>query len=150
NGFLSVFGLFPTPASAPAAPSNLAGMGLQGGTQVQLSWTNNFTATSPATGNKIYRSPDGVNFQLVTTVSRDSTTFTDSGLTPATLYSYRIVATNQLGDSQASNTATVRTRIAAPVLTVADICVGEVDLSWTGTANDHYDVKRSTDGTNFT
>src|SRR5262249_36054224 len=60
NGVLAVFGLSPTPAAAPAAPSNLTGTGLQGGTQIQLSWTNNFTAASPATGNKIYRSPDGV------------------------------------------------------------------------------------------
>jgi hypothetical protein len=150
NGFLSVFGLFPTPVAAPAAPSNLAGTALQGGTQIQLSWANNFTAASPATANKIYRSPDGLNFQLVATVNRNATTFTDSGLTPATQYSYKVVATNQKGDSPASNTATVRTRIASPVLTVADICPGSVDLSWTGTANNHYDVKRSTDGTHFT
>src|SRR5262249_54040760 len=150
NGVLAVFGMFPTPAAAPAAPSNLTATGLPGGTQVQLSWNNNFTAASPATANKIYRSPDGVTFQQIATVSRNATTFTDSGLTPATLYTYRVVATNQLGDSGPSNTATVRTRIAAPVLTVADVCVGSVDLSWTGTANDHYDVKRSTDGTTFT
>src|SRR5262249_5712470 len=37
NGVLSVFGLFPTPAAAPAAPSNLTGMALPGGTQVTLS-----------------------------------------------------------------------------------------------------------------
>src|SRR5262249_18875277 len=150
NGVLAVFGMFPPAATAPAAPSNLTGTGLSGGTQVTLSWTNNFTSTSPATGNRIERSPDGVNFQPITTVSRNATTFTDSGLTPATLYSYRIIATNQVGDSPASNTAAVRTRIAAPVLTIADVCVGSIDLSWTGTANNHYDVKRSTDGTNFT
>jgi hypothetical protein len=150
NGTLAVFGLFPTPAAAPAAPSNLAGMALQGGTQVTLTWTNNFTAASPATGNEIFRSPDGVTFQQIATVNRNATTFTDSGLNPATLYFYRVVATNQVGDSGPSNTAQVRTRIASPVLTVADVCVGSIDLSWTGSANDHYTVKRSTDGLNFT
>jgi hypothetical protein len=60
-----------------------------------------------------------------------------------------VVATNQVGDSAPSNTAAVRTRIAKPVLQVSDICVGSIDLSWTGMANDHYDVKRSTDGTTF-
>jgi hypothetical protein len=150
NGVLAVFGLFPTPAAAPAAPSNLTGTGLAGGTKIQLSWTNNFTAASPATGNKIYRSPDGVTFQQIATVNRNATTFTDNGLTPATLYYYRIVATNQIGDSAASSATAVRTRIAAPVLTVGDVCVGSIDLTWTGTANDHYDIKRSTDGTNFT
>jgi hypothetical protein len=150
NGFLSVFGLFPTPAAAPAAPSSLMGTALQGGTQITLSWANNFTTASPATATKIYRSQDGVSFQPIATVSRNTTTFTDSGLTPVTLYTYRVVATNQLGDSAPSTTATVRTRVAAPILNVDDICVGTVDLSWNGTANDHYDVKRSTDGTNFT
>jgi hypothetical protein len=150
NGFLSGFGLFPPAAAAPAAPSNLTGMAVQGGTQITLSWNDNFTAASPATANKIYRSLDGINFQLVATVNRSATTFTDSGLTPATLYSYRVVATNQKGDSAPSNTLAIRTRIAAPVLTVADVCVGEIDLSWTGTANNHYVVSRSTDGTTFT
>jgi hypothetical protein len=150
NGFLSVFGLFPTPAGKPAAPSNVAGTALAGGTQVQLSWTNTFTTASPATGNKIYRSPDNVTFQQVATVGRNATTFTDSGLNPGTLYFYRVVATNQVGDSGPSNTASVRTRIASPVLTVADVCVGSVNLSWSGVANDHYVVKRSTDGVNFT
>src|SRR5262249_11699716 len=55
-----------------------------------------------------------------------------------------------VGDWAACKAATVRTRIAAPVLTVADVCVGSIDLSWSGTANNHYDVKRSTDGINFT
>jgi hypothetical protein len=150
NGVLSVFGLFPPAATAPAAPSGVTGTGLAGGTQIKLSWTNNFTSASPATGNKIYRSPDGVTFQQVATVSRDSTSFTDTGLTPGTLYSYRVVATNQVGDSSPSSPVSVRTRIASPVLTVADICVGAIDLSWTGVANNHYDVKRSTDGTTFT
>jgi hypothetical protein len=147
NGFLTVFGLFPTAAAAPAAPSNATGTAQPGGAQIQLSWTNNFTA---ATANKIYRSTDNVTFQQIATVSRNATTFTDSGLTPATFYYYRVVATNQKGDSAPSNTATVRTRIAAPVLTVADIRPGAVELSWTGTANNHYDIKRSTDGTTFT
>jgi hypothetical protein len=150
NGFLSVFGLFPTPAAAPAAPSGLTGTAVQGGTQLQLSWANNYTSASPATANEIFRSPDGVMFQQIATVSRTATTFTDSGLNPATLYYYRVVATNQKGDSAPSNTAAVRTRIAAPILTVADVCPGAVDLSWTGVANNHYDVKRSADGVTFT
>src|SRR5262249_52839796 len=108
------------------------------------------TAASPATGNEIFRSPDGVTFQEIATVNRNATTFTDSGLNPATLYFYRVVATNQLGDSPPSNTFSIRTRIAAPALTIADVCVGSIDLSWTATANNHYDVKRSTDGINFT
>src|SRR5262249_38382637 len=43
NGFLSVFGLFPAATAAPNAPSNLSGTAVQGGTQVQLTWTNSTT-----------------------------------------------------------------------------------------------------------
>src|SRR5262249_16156838 len=129
------------------APSNLTGMPLPGGTQIQLSWTNNATN---ATGVKILRSTDGATFTQVNTVARDVSTFTDTGLTPATLYFYRVVATNQLGDSAPSNKTSVRTRIAAPVLQVADVCTGSLTLSWTATANDHYDIERSTAGGPFT
>src|SRR5262249_16605063 len=38
----------------------------------------------------------------------------------------------------------------AVVLTVDDICVGAIDLSWTGSANNHYEVARSSDGITFT
>src|SRR5262249_17297473 len=75
---------------------------------------------------------------------------TDSGLTPSTQFFYQVVATNQVGDSAASNTASARTRIAKPVVQVTDVCVGSISLKWTATANDRYTIERSTDGTTFT
>jgi hypothetical protein len=150
NGFLSVFGLFPAVTSAPNSPSNLSGTAVQGGTQIQLTWTNPTTG-QPATGIKIFRSIDGVTYTLVNTVARDVNTYTDTGLTPATLFHYRVVATNQAGDSSPSNTLDIRTRISAPVLQVADICVGAITLRWTATANDHYVLERGdANGANFT
>src|SRR5262245_27872916 len=143
NGSLSVFGLFPAATTVPTAPTNLAGTALSG-TQIRLTWTN--TATN-ATGIRVLRSQDGVNFEQIDIVSRLATSFTDGGLTPATQYFYRVVAVNQLGDSPASNTASVRTHIAAPVVQVTDVCAGAISLSWTATANDHFTVARSTDGT---
>jgi hypothetical protein len=148
---LTVFGLFPTPARAADAPSNLTGTAIQGGTQVQLNWTNPPLGTDhDPTGIKILRSIDGVNFTVVAQVDRFTNTYLDSSLTPATLYHYRVVATNQAGDSPPSNTFDIRTRVAAPVLKIDDICTGSVTLRWTATANDHYSLERSTDGVNFT
>src|SRR5262249_54892061 len=89
-------------------------------------------------------------FTQVATVARDVNIFTDSDLTPSTQYFYQVVATNQVGDSAASNTASARTRIAKPVVQVTDVCVGSISLKWTATANDRYTIERSTDGTTFT
>src|SRR5262249_7593116 len=81
---LTVFGLFPTPARAPDARSNLTGTAIQGGTQVQLTWTNPPLGTDhDPTGIKILRSTDGVNFSVVAQVDRFTNTYLDSGLTPA-------------------------------------------------------------------
>ncbi len=149
----SVFGLFPQATTVPAAPSNLAGV-VQAGTQgpvIRLTWTN--PAPSPGhdpTGIKILRSTDGTNFTLLTTVFRTTTTYTDPGsFNYGQHYYYRVVATNQIGDSAPSNTANVLVPIRAPVLTVAGTGATSIGLSWTAVANDHYDIQRSTDGTNF-
>src|SRR5262249_20308590 len=112
---------------------------LSGGKPVTLSWTNNATN---ATGVKILRSTDGVNFTRVNTVARDVSTFTDTSLTPSTLYFYKVAATNQHDPDAASDSMMVRTRMAQPVLQIADVCVGSNSLRWTATANDHYTIER--------
>jgi hypothetical protein len=147
---LSVFGLFDPATAVPVAPSNLVAQTIPPvGRRVTLSWTNNAT---DATGVRIYRSTDGVNFTLLNTVSRNVTTYTDPAppvsLAAGTVYYYRVVATNQLGDGAASNTAVVSTP-GSPVLKLANVISTEIDLTWTQTGNDHYAVERSTDGVNF-
>ncbi len=145
---LAVLGLFPAAVSPPdAAPSNLTATAFSF-LQINLSWTNNATN---ATGIKIERSTDGTNFTPVNTVGRNVTTFADKGLAPSTLYFYRVRATNQIGDSANSNIASAKTRPAQPVLQVADICGGQINLAWTS-APDHvqFTIQRSLDGTNFT
>jgi chitodextrinase len=46
----------------------------------------------------------------VATVAGSATTFTDSGLSARTTYTYRVRAHNAAGDSLYSNTASARTR----------------------------------------
>jgi hypothetical protein len=145
NSTLEVLGLFPPAMTAPAAATNLTATTVSD-TQIRLSWTNNATN---ATGTKIFRSIDGETFTQVTTVNRNATTFTDTGLMPSTDYFYLVRTTNQVGDSADSNVATARTRIAASVLQVADVCAGQVTITWSGVADDHYTIERSMDGTNF-
>lgn len=147
---VAVYGLFDAATDVPIAPSNLAALTVPpSGRKVTLSWTNN---DPKATGVRIYRSTDGVNYTLLNTVGRFATTYTDpstpANLAIATVYYYRVVATNQLGNGAASNVADVSTP-GQPVLSLAKVCSTQVDLSWTRTGNDHYNVERSTDGTNF-
>src|SRR5262249_58382559 len=65
-------------------------------------------------------------------------------------YFYRVIATNQVGDSGPSNTADVVAPIPSAVLTVTSVTSSSLGLSWNSVANDHYDIERSTDGVNFT
>ena len=142
---LNVFGLFPENTAPPdASPSDLEGVSPLY-FQAALTWTNHATN---ATGIKIERSPDGETFVQVNTVPRSATSYTDSGLRGSSVYFYRIRATNQVGDSDYSNVATVRTRVQPPVLS-ADPCGMVVNLTWNATADGHYDIQRSADGTKF-
>jgi Bacterial lectin/Fibronectin type III domain len=144
---LYVFGSFPVPTSAPAAPTNLSAAA-NSPTSIVLNWTNNATN---ARAIKIFRSTgNSSNFVQIAEVNRNTTSFTDTGLSPSTKYFYELVATNSLGDSAPSNLANARTPIAAPLLRVTGTGSSEIDLAWTPTADGHYNVLRSTDGTNFT
>jgi hypothetical protein len=140
----SVFGLFPTHTAVPGAPTTLHGMGVSP-TSIEIDWTN--PSPNTATGIKIFRSTDGTNFSLFSTVAAGVTTFTDTGLNQSGTYYYKVAATNQVGDSGFSNTVQLNPLIAAPVLSIDNISSVKVSLMWTipSVANDHYSVERSTD-----
>ncbi len=144
---LEVLGLFP-PATVPpdGAPSNLSATAISS-SQIDLTWTNSATN---ATGIKVERSLDGTTFTQVNTVNRNASQYSDKGLTPSTVYFYRVRATNQLGDSANSNVASAKTKPTPPVLDVTDIRDAQIILTWTS-APDHanYTVERSVDGIIF-
>jgi hypothetical protein len=148
---LDVFGLFEPASFVPFAPSNLmaaTGPPAPAPPSIVLTWTNN---AFNATGVVIQRSLNGTDFMTLTTVGRDVNTFTDTGTGTgaSTTYFYRVMATNQIGDSAPSNTASARTHIGPPALQVDDIFDTRVVLTWTATANLSYRIDRSTDGISF-
>jgi fibronectin type 3 domain-containing protein len=131
--------------SAPAAPSGLTGTAASG-TQVNLSWTNN---SGSQTEFKVERSTDGVNFTQIALTAANVTTYMDTVLTPGATYSYRVRATNSIGDSPDSNTFTITlpTPPAAPTgAQVTLVAYNEVDLAWTNNATNanSYEVFRRT------
>jgi glucoamylase len=92
----STFGTCAT--SAPTAPTGLAVTGATGST-VSLSWTA--SANAP-TGYKVFRNGTQVG-------TATGTTYTDTGLTTSTSYTYYVEAYNNAGTSAASNSVTATT-----------------------------------------
>jgi len=90
--------------TAPTAPAGLT-PSVVSATQINLAWIASIDATSGIAGYDVYRGGTKINTALITTTS-----YNDTGLTPATLYSYYVKATDKAGNvSAASNTATATT-----------------------------------------
>jgi hypothetical protein len=133
----------------PAAPTNLAASA--GDARVTLNWS----ASSGATGYDVYRASGGGSLTRVgsATPTTTATSFTDTGLTNGTQYSYAVRAINSAGQSGNSNTVTatpaaststatrtvtltpvadVHIRQAAPTTTHGSVTRMNVDLTDTG------------------
>ncbi len=120
----------------PAAPTGLSA-GAVDSASISLSWTG----SSGAISYKVQRSPDGSTGWAQVGTST-STTFTDSGLNATTTYFYRVIASNNVGDSAPSNVASATTPAR---LTYAQSpqgnwvgtygAAGYALLGWTGTAD---------------
>jgi carboxypeptidase T len=96
----------PTP---PIAPGNLLASTISF-SQIDLGWTDSDTET----GYRIERCTGAgcSNFSQIATVAANVTSYSNTGLTASTSYSYRLQATNDGGNSGYSNTASAVT--AAP------------------------------------
>ena len=116
-----------------SAPTLTASTGAFCGGQVSLSWN----AVSGATSYKIFR--NGVQITTTTNLS-----FTDTGLTPSTSFSYSVVASDGTNDSPVSNTSSAQSSAvcatgvpATPTGVQAitgPICGGQISISWIAVA----------------
>ena len=95
----------PTPFQPPAAPSNLTAT-VVSASQINLSWTDN---SNNETSFRVYRSKSGGRFRRIATVEANVRAYSNTGLEPATTYSYRVHARNDAGNSDYSNIATATT-----------------------------------------
>jgi hypothetical protein len=98
----------PSPAP-PAAPSNLTATAVSS-SQIHLAWTDN---ASNEEGFRIERRTGAQSFVEIAAVGPDTTSFSDTGLAPATTYTYRVRAYNSAGSSDYSNEASATTQSEA-------------------------------------
>ncbi len=123
----------------PAALANLATAAVLS-SQINLSWID---SDGTEQGFKIERCTGAgcSDFAQIATVGANVTSYSNTGLTASTSYSYRVRAYNAAGDSPYSNTATAVTQ-AAPALPAAPtnlvataVSRSQINLTWTDNAN---------------
>ena len=95
----------PPPATIPAQPSGLTATAVNSNA-ISIAWADN---SNNETGFKIERRVGAGNFSEIAISPANSTSYFDSGRTAGTLYTYRVRATNAVGDSPYSNTASAVT-----------------------------------------
>jgi hypothetical protein len=132
------FYLPPAALPAPAAPSGLTAAAVSS-SQINLTWIDGDTSEQ---GFKIERCTGAgcSNFTQIATVGANVTSYSNTGLTGSTSYSYRVRAYNGSADSDYSNTASAVTS-AAPTLPAAPtnlaasaVSKSQINLSWTDNA----------------
>jgi carboxypeptidase T len=125
-------------AGLPADPANLTASAVSS-SQINLAWTD---GSANEVGFKIERCTGAgcSNFAQVATAAANATSYSDSGLTASTAYSYRVRAYNGAGDSGYTNVASATT-LAAPALpaaptnlTATAVSRSQINLAWTDNA----------------
>jgi titin len=129
------------------APSSLTTQALSA-SQASLTWADN---SATETGFKIERSPlTDTSFTEIGTVGANTTSFTDSGLSEATKYWYRVRAYNANTTSAYSPEKAVTTLYSIPAapsgLAITSLLSNKVTLSWSDNSKDEsgFKVQRKT------
>jgi fibronectin type 3 domain-containing protein len=137
------------PPTRPTAPSALSA-GNPTTNSVNLNWQD---ASNNEECFKVYYSASGSTWTMVGTTEANQTSFLVSGLKDKTSYQFKVIASNEVGDSDASNIARATTtaiKVAAPTnLKASSVQRTSFKLTWerpAGTVN-HFDVYVKSGGT---
>jgi chitodextrinase len=125
--------------NAPAVPGNLQGTA-QGPTAVKLTWNASSDAESGIDHYCIYRD----NVEVGTSASFS---FTNSGLLPATGYSFKVAAVNGEGLESLQSPAVSVSTAAVERPTISSIVVtnGVVTVTWSSVIGARYDLLKTPD-----
>lgn len=133
---------------APTAPSNPAANQLTS-TSVRVSWDDNSTNED---NFLLYRGVNGASLSLYQTLSANTTSYDDTGLTEGDTYCYKVSAKNESGES--SKTAEVcETPVPAAPDAPTDFSLStgtasdELDASWTDNSDNEDNFEIVHDGT---
>ncbi len=136
------------PATLPSAPSNL--QAIADTFSVDLFWDDN---SDNELGFKIERKDDSLSvpgtWTLIDSVGANETAFTDTGLTPNTVYSYKVYAYNEAGNSISDSVQTVTIIPVELISFTASVSGNKISLNWstaTEINNRGFEVQRSESG----
>lgn len=147
-------------ATIPQPPTNLTANAISS-SEIDLSWTAPSDDGGAAiTGYMIERSQDaGSTWSTISSnTGSASTTYSDTGLTSSTSYTYRVSAINSVGTSSPSNIASATTSVSTSIpqpptgLTASAVSSSTINLSWDAPGNDGgsaiigYKIERATMG----
>lgn len=123
-------------------------------TATRDSVTLNWNKTSRADGYEVYRySTSSKKYNLIGEVDKDTTTYTDSGRSSASIYTYKIRAYKLVDGvkhySNYSDSLKVVTKPLTPVVTLSSTIAGKATVTWSNTSsrNTGYKVYMATSKT---
>ena len=152
-------GKFGTPGWYPAAPTDVTPT--EGDQEVALAWTEGNTHGADITGYKVEKN-DGSSWSTATSDTGSGTTsYTVTGLTNATAYTFRVTAINSVGLGETvSSVSVAKTPRGIPgtpgtlSLAAGSPAHTAINLSWSagstnGSAITGYKIQKSTDGSSW-
>jgi len=121
----SAFSNIASQTTKPSAPGTITFSAITTST-ITVNWPQ----VTGNTGYKVERSTDNVNWVTVGTVGTDVLTIPSPGLSPGTLYYYRVSANSDAGYSATSAVQSVTTTPSKPVITVTATAASQINISW--------------------
>jgi hypothetical protein len=125
----------------PAGPSNLTASPMSSA-QINVAWADN---SSNENGFKIERKIGTGSWATIMTTGANVTGYTDGNLSAGTTYTYRVKATNNVGDSNYSNEAGATTMSSAPAAptnaSVSTVSDTQLSLVWSDNSSNETGFK---------